>query len=131
MTIEVIEVDQEHVPPYLNGKNPLQLLKTQLPLRLCFSNHRNSPYAQSIELNPDDKANVDVVRWEFDGQNLPTFFLCHIQQGIRAEIPLGKYKLTVQVAGEDTPTVTKTLKLEKPNGETIKHWQLKEVDLLP
>jgi len=127
--IEIVEVDPEEIPAYLNCANPLKLLRTQLPLRLCFTNHQNPPYLQSIELDPMDKVSVDVVRWEFDGDHFPTFFLCHIRQGVRAEIPLGKYKLTVQVSGENVPKTTKMVLLDKLNPASIEDWGLKEINL--
>lgn len=74
-----------------------------------------------IDLNPEVLATVDVIRWEHDGQNQPTFFLCHTKEGVSGEIPLGKYLLSVKITADDVPGQEKKIVIGK-QGQEFKLW---------
>lgn len=119
--IEALEIDSNTTPLHLQSKTLLQDLEAHFPLVLCFTKARKAPHLDHIDLNPEEQATVDVIRWEYDGQDQPTFFLCHTKEGLSGEIPLGTYRLTVKITSDDIPAQEKQVVIGK-QGQQFKVW---------
>ena len=109
------------IPLHLQSKNLLPDLKSRFPLRLCFTENREPPYKDHIDLSPEGEASIDVIRWEYDRHRQPTFFLCHTKKGFSAEIPLGKYRLRLKITADDVVGQEKTFVIGK-RGQEFKLW---------
>lgn len=119
--LEPLDLNSDTIPLHLQSKTLLSDLKAHFPLRLCFTENRKAPDEGRIDLNPEAQATVDVIRWEHDRQNQPTFFLCHTKERVSGEIPLGKYLLSVKITADDVPGQEKKIVIGK-QGQEFKLW---------
>lgn len=68
-----------------------------------FMHDNEIPAKHSFNINPDSRKFVDVIVWRwdlsiFDG---PMFIIEHTETGVEKEIPVGEYKILVEVSGKD------------------------------
>lgn len=121
-TIRNVEVKLLHIEQCPAG------LKGKLPLHLHFMHDNNSPFKHSIDINPGSRQFVDVITWswEIPASGPPEFTINHSEVGLAANIPVDKYKLTIEVSANDAIAISKDFRVGMRNkdgsGNVIWMW---------
>ncbi|MDK2742926.1 MAG: hypothetical protein NDI90_08415 [Nitrospira sp. BO4] len=83
-------------------------LKGILPFNLRFKDDSSTPLKTSIDLHPDDDQFVDVVSWQWHGNDIPTIVFHAASIGDQ-EVPLKPYEIKLRVSGKNIRSETKKL----------------------
>ena len=63
-----------------------------------------------------------MIRWQWDGTNQPTYYICQIRNDFTGELPIGSYKMTVRATADNVPSGSMSLVIEKPDIEGKCKW---------
>ncbi len=101
-TIQNVEVKLTNIEP------PAQRLQGRLPVHLRFMNDDSTPPKRRIDIHPNTKQFVDVIAWRVEVERGGPEFIIEAIEDVNKNIPVGDYKLTIEVSGQNARSSRKT-----------------------